>query len=243
MSEPSRQAVEPEDRLGMTDEQWERFQAYTHGFGEQDENGVDVSLLRENLRLTPEQRVLKLLPALGLYQRQFMAEPMPDFAALLGALHAHHVHFVLIGGLAMIAQGSDAITRDVDIYYARDPGNLEALARALAPLHPRLRGADQNLPFRWDARTLRSGLNFTLITDAGAIDLLGEAAGAEAFEPLWSRSSEMEFFGVPVRVASVEHLIDMKRAAGRPKDQVHLLELERLRALLSEAAQPKPEGE
>jgi hypothetical protein len=243
MSERPTPVEEPEDRLGMTEEQWQQFQTYTHGFGEQDANGVDVSLLRENLKLTPEQRVLKLLPALGLYRRHFAMEPLPDFYALLGALHAHHVRFVLIGGLAMIAQGSDAITRDVDIYYARDPDNLTALAQALAPLHPRLRGADENLPFRWDARTLRSGLNFTLSTDAGAIDLLGEAAGAEPFEALWNRSSEMELFGVPVRVASVEQLIAMKRAAGRPKDQVHLLELERLRALQSEAAPPNSEGE
>lgn len=30
-----------------------------HPYGDQDENGVDLSLLRENLKLTPEQRWLK----------------------------------------------------------------------------------------------------------------------------------------------------------------------------------------
>jgi hypothetical protein len=62
MSDEGRQVEqpgEPEDRLGMTDEQWERFQAYTRGYGEQDENGVDISLLRENLKLTPTQRLEK----------------------------------------------------------------------------------------------------------------------------------------------------------------------------------------
>ena len=54
---------EPEDRLGMTEEQWERFQAYTHGYGDQDENGVDLSLLRENLMLTPGQRLAQLQKA------------------------------------------------------------------------------------------------------------------------------------------------------------------------------------
>jgi hypothetical protein len=58
-SRPVEHPNEPEDRLGMTDEQWERFQAYTRGYGEQDENGVDVSLLRENLKLTPTQRLEK----------------------------------------------------------------------------------------------------------------------------------------------------------------------------------------
>ena len=51
---------EPEDHLGMTDEQWARFQEYTHGYGDQDENGVDLSLLRENLKLTPTQRLANL---------------------------------------------------------------------------------------------------------------------------------------------------------------------------------------
>lgn len=54
------------DRLGMTPEQWQRFQAYTHGFGEQDENGVDLSLLRENLKLTPTERIEKMRRALAL---------------------------------------------------------------------------------------------------------------------------------------------------------------------------------
>ncbi len=30
-----------------------------HCYGEQDENGVDLSLIRENLRLTPEERLLR----------------------------------------------------------------------------------------------------------------------------------------------------------------------------------------
>ncbi len=52
----------------MTEEQWAQFQAYTHGYGEQDENGVDVSLLRENLKLTPTERLEKHQKALELYQ-------------------------------------------------------------------------------------------------------------------------------------------------------------------------------
>jgi hypothetical protein len=59
MEDPRDTIEEPEDRLGLTEEQWAQFQAYTRGYGEQDENGVDVSLLRENLKLTPTQRIEK----------------------------------------------------------------------------------------------------------------------------------------------------------------------------------------
>lgn len=57
---------EPEDRLGMTDDQWVRWQAYTHGYGDQDANGIDLSCLRENLRLTPTERLQKHQRALKL---------------------------------------------------------------------------------------------------------------------------------------------------------------------------------
>ncbi len=240
MSEPPLPTAEPEDHLGMTDEQWAWFQAHTRGFGEQDENGVDVSLLRENLRLTPSQRVEKLVPTLALDRRFRTHQPEMDFRALLAALRAGNVRFLLIGGLAMISHGSDYFTRDIDVYYARDAENLGALANALAPLHPRLRGAPEDLPFVLDARTLRSGANFTLVTDAGDIDLLGDVAGAASFNALWERASEMDLLGVPVRVASLDDLILMKRAAGRPKDQVHLMELERLRSLDAENGRPIP---
>lgn len=48
---------QPEDRLGMTASEWEAFQKSTHGFGDQDKNGIDISLLRLNLRMSPNQRL------------------------------------------------------------------------------------------------------------------------------------------------------------------------------------------
>jgi predicted nucleotidyltransferase len=232
MNARRKQAAEPEDHLGMTDEQWAWFQAYTHGFGEQDENGVDVSLLRENLRLTPTQRLEKMLRNLAASQGDVMARPRRTLRSVVTALRRRQVRYVVIGGWAMRAHGSDYQTADLDLCYARTPDNLVALAAALAPLHPRLRGAPEELPFVLDARALRSGANFTLVTEAGAVDLLGDVAGAGPFEALWERATEMELFGVPVRVASLDDLIAMKRAAGRVKDQPHLVELERLRSLV-----------
>jgi hypothetical protein len=49
-------AEHSDDRLGMTEEQWAWFQKYTQGYGDQDENGIGLSLLRENLKLTPTDR-------------------------------------------------------------------------------------------------------------------------------------------------------------------------------------------
>ena len=147
-----------------------------------------------------------------------MQEREPDFFALLRTLESGGVRFVLIGGLAMIALGSNHVTQDVDIVYARDPENIAALVAVLKPQHPRLRGAPEGLPFIFDVRTFKNMLNMTLTTDAGSIDLLGEAPGAGTFEELWERAVVVELDGSPVRVASVDDLIAMKTAAGRPKD-------------------------
>jgi hypothetical protein len=133
----------------------------------------------------------------------------------------------------MIAHGSATLTQDVDVCYARDLDNLKALAEALRPVHPRLRGLPDDVPFVWDFRTLRNGSNFTLATGVGNVDTLAEVEGVASFDALWNRAVPMELYGTTVRVASVDDLIAMKRAAGRPKDELHLLELQRMRQLLS----------
>lgn len=134
----------------------------------------------------------------------------------------------------MIAHGTDTVTQDLDLSYDRHPENLAALASALQGLNPHPRGFPDDLPFTWDVRTLRSGANFTLVTDAGPAGLLADVAGVGSFEELWERSVVIDLYGFQIRVASVEDLIAMKRAAGREKDALHVRELEWLRALLHE---------
>jgi len=102
---------------------------------------------------------------------------MRDFEEALRVLAAAGVNFVVVGGLATVAQGAAQVTRDLDICYDRRPENLRKLTAALTPHHPRLRGAPKDLPFIFDEQTLARGLNFTLETDLGDIDLLGELAG------------------------------------------------------------------
>jgi hypothetical protein len=120
------------------------------------------------------------------------------------------------------------LTYDVDIVYARNPEDLRRLAAALQPYQPYLRGAPPGLPFRWDERTLKSGLNFTLTTTLGDLDLLGEVAGGGSYEQLRPFTQELETFGVRCRFVTLEKLIQLKRAAGRPKDLEAIAELQAL---------------
>jgi hypothetical protein len=154
-----------------------------------------------------------------------------DFRALIEALCRSEVRFVLVGGVAATLHGSARLTQDVDVVYARDADNLTRLARALAPLRPYLRGAPAGLPFRLDEQTLTGGLNFTLTTSAGDIDLLGEIIGAGGYEALMPHTIEVELFGLRCKCLDLPTLIKAKIAAGRPKDLEAIAEL---RALLDE---------
>jgi predicted nucleotidyltransferase len=157
-----------------------------------------------------------------------------DFKGLLEALADAGVEFVLVGGLAAVAHGSARLTQDVDVVYARDPENLQRLTEALAGHRPYLRGAPPGLPFRWEAATLRHGLNFTLETSLGDIDLLGEIAGGGPYEELVAHSIELRVFDRSVRCLDLDKLIETKRAAGRPRDLEAIAELEALLEARSE---------
>ncbi len=153
---------------------------------------------------------------------------MTDFGALIRTLADARVDFILVGGVAATVHGSARLTRDVDVVYARTNENIERLVAALEPLQPYLRGAPPGLPFRWDAKTLRRGLNFTLTTQAGDLDLLGEVTGGGGFDDLRNHATAVRLFDRDVQCLDLESLIRVKRAAGRPKDLEAVAELEAL---------------
>lgn len=151
---------------------------------------------------------------------------MTDFDALLSALAKHQVEFILVGGAAAIAHGSARLTQDIDIVYERSVKNLDRLVVALAPHEPYLRGAPPGLPFEWSRATLTRGLNFTLSTSLGDIDLLGEIPGGGSYEELLPGAIHLQVFKTRCFCLSLSQLIRSKRAAGRPKDWESLAELE-----------------
>jgi hypothetical protein len=144
----------------------------------------------------------------------------PNLRALLSTLARHGVDFVVIGGMAGISHGSNYPSFDLDVVYARDRANIGRLVLALEEIGVRLRGAPADVPFVLDARTIENGANFTFITPHGDLDVLADAAGMPVYDELRSASVEREIAGQSVRVAALGHLIAMKRAANRPKDQL-----------------------
>ncbi|MCA1703572.1 MAG: nucleotidyltransferase [Actinobacteria bacterium] len=151
-----------------------------------------------------------------------MAELNPR--RIVHALADHGVDFVVIGASAALLQGVPVTkTLDFDITAAVTDRNRQRLAAALVELGARLRlPGDEGLEAPLDAKMLRSVSVVTLLTDAGPFDVLFAPPGAPVYEELKARSVEVREYGLVVRVAAIEDLIAMKRAAGREKDAAHL---------------------
>jgi len=156
----------------------------------------------------------------------------------LRVLNEHGVGFILIGGFAAAIRGSPVITGDLDLCYARDHRNLEALAEALQELQAKLRGAPPDVPFQLDAQSIKNGDHFTFNTSAGSVDCLGTPAGTSGYKDLDAAATDEDIDGLSVRVASLDDLMRMKKAAGRTKDNLALEWLGALRDELERDERP-----
>ena len=159
---------------------------------------------------------------------------MIQLEPILKALTESKVEFVVVGGVAITAHGSAYLTQDLDFCYSRTTKNLQKIVDALSQFSPRFRGFPKDLPFVFDISLLRNGTNFTFKTDIGDVDLLGKVAGVGNYEVAFKSSEIKELFGLPIRILSIDALIEAKRAAGRTKDLLVLPELEALREALSD---------
>lgn len=157
------------------------------------------------------------------------ARQITGMYATIARLVEAEVRFVVIGGVAAIAQGATWVTLDVDICYDNSPDNRHKLTALLTSLSAYPRGVEPGLPFIMDARTLRDHELLTLSTAVGDLDVMRHVPGVGDYAECFSRSEEVEVGGVRFRVLALSALIDAKRAAGRPRDIEHLKILEVVR--------------
>jgi hypothetical protein len=179
-----------------------------------DENGVDLTLVRHSLGLSPTER----LEAVENHTRAL------DAVKLLGVLLSHRVEFVVVGGAAAALHGAPVLVQDLDILYRPEEDNLLRLERALAELQAVDRAYPQNVPLSADL--LRAEGHKLAITSAGPLDVSGSLNDDVTYAALIDSSEELEVAGHRVRVLSLERLVALKRGLGRPKDLAMLPVLE-----------------
>ena len=135
----------------------------------------------------------------------------------------HEVRYLVVGGIAAILHGWPGGTADLDVLGAFESENFARLAAALGELDANGEGWDG------DPETIGSVTAWSLDTEGGPVDLLFVLEPWGTYEELWPRASEVSGFGATIPVVSLDDLIALKRALGRPKDLRVAVELEELR--------------
>lgn len=129
----------------------------------------------------------------------------------------------MVGGIAAVLHGWPGATADLDVLGAFEPDNFARLATALRELGATGEG--------WDGApdTIGSGTAWSLETEAGPVDLLFVLEPWGTYDELLPTAAEVTGFGVTIPIVSLDNLIELKRALGRPKDLRVAVELEELR--------------
>ncbi len=150
---------------------------------------------------------------------------------LIRRLTENGVEFVVIGGLACVMHGLGYTTEDLDVCASMTEANIQRLLAALQDLDPRLRMRPDKMPLPRTVEGLRGVLNLYLQTDWGLFDLLGDVAGIGDYKAAATLSVEMDVDGTRCKVLSLESLITAKRASGRRKDLLAVIDLEEIKKL------------
>lgn len=155
-----------------------------------------------------------------------MVSPPGDLTTLLSRLAASEVDFVLVGGLAAVAQGAPITTHDIDIVPRRTPENVERLLAVLASVNARYRGRPSHEVLRPTSSALLGPGHSLLVTDLGPLDVLGAIEEGRTFEDLVPHTMEIVVGGNSLLVLGLPMLIELKRRSVHPKDRNTLAVLE-----------------
>jgi predicted nucleotidyltransferase len=147
---------------------------------------------------------------------------------LLNRLTGAEIRFILVGGLAVNAWGYLRATQDVDVVPDPDPENLAKLDSLLSSLGGRVDVGGRLLAADAISTFLRTGDRTLVVTDLGQVDVLQGLPQVPPYALLEEKATEVELDDLVVRVCSLEHLLEMKRASNRPRDKDDLEALEAL---------------
>lgn len=136
---------------------------------------------------------------------------------MLSALNEHDVQFMVVGAYAVTAYTSPRYTGDIDYWVNPTPENAKKVFQALIQFGAPI----QDLTVE---DLSKKGTVYQIGVPPVRIDVITKISGVE-FDEAWEEKQQHLLFEVPVFIPSKKHLIQNKKAAGRPKDLLDLEEL------------------
>lgn len=148
----------------------------------------------------------------------------------------HKVKYVLVGGIALNLHGSLRNTADLDILVEMSNENLAKIVKILKkrgyrvrqPIDP-LRIADPRLRKNWIRNKRMKAFNFYLDHELKEVDLIIDSP--VTYEEARKRASRIRVGTLSLPLISIDHLIQMKRRAGRAIDRLDIADLKRIKKL------------
>ncbi|RLC14549.1 MAG: hypothetical protein DRH93_20640 [Deltaproteobacteria bacterium] len=151
--------------------------------------------------------------------------PAADLSLLLKELKKAEVDFILVGGVAAVAQGAPIMTFDLDIVHCRSNENIIKIEKFLKSVNAFQRRPDEKV-IEPDMNALRGKGHMLLSTCFGPLDILAVIEKGLGYDELLKNTVEIEFQNFKIHVLSLETIIDLKKKSKRPDDQYRLQILE-----------------
>ena len=143
----------------------------------------------------------------------------PDYRDMLSAFAEAEVEYLLVGAYALAVHGHPRATGDIDLWVRPDAENAERVLQALKAFGAPLAQISAD-DFTQPEVVLQIGVS------PRRIDILTSIDGVD-FAEAWPERMEITLEHLKIDVISRRHLIQNKRAVGRPQDEADIDHLER----------------
>lgn len=155
-----------------------------------------------------------------------------EFLSLWSTLAKYHVRYIMIGGFAVNMHKFYRATVDIDLYIDDTNENRVQLGKALEELGISTREIIERMQFipGWSMISLMSGFPLDMMTKVKGLEYM-------SFDQCYELSSSVEIDNIPVKFLHLNHLLESKRAANRPKDQIDVLALEEIKKAKEETGE------
>jgi len=148
-----------------------------------------------------------------------------ELEKLIEKLNKAGIKYILVGGMAAVAQGSPVLTFDLDIVHEKSVTNIQKIKDLLISIKAYQRRPD-NFKLKPDFDVLQGTGHMLLSTQYGPMDILGAIEKGLGYDELIHNINKIEFHGFEMHVLDLKTLVELKRESKRPEDKQRLKILE-----------------